>query len=270
MSRFKVGDKVITTLHQLHIAGNFDDRIPESALGANIDGTFREYGAFEEGGLVRMPECLSFVEAATLSCAGVTAWNALFGLTGKQLSAGQWILTQGTGGVSIFTIQFAKVTGARVIATTSSSDRAEILQRLGADHVINYRTNPEWGKLARSLTGEVGVDMVVDVAGPSTLKQSSICVKRDGLINTVGFVGGEEEGGQIPSLLDTWLNLSTARGVWVGNRLQMEEMCRAVEANPERLRPVVDAKNFTLDKLEEAYKYQLSGKHQGKICIAYQ
>jgi NADPH:quinone reductase-like Zn-dependent oxidoreductase len=264
VTRFQPGDRVITTLNQQHVAGSITRETMKYGVGASVDGTMRSIGAFDEQGLVRMPLGLSFVEAATLSCAGVTAWNALFGLPGKALVAGQWVLTQGTGGVSIFAVQFAKAVGARVIATTSSPEKAKILKRLGADHIINYRENVNWGTKARELTGGKGVDMVVEVAGPSTMQQSVESVKLDGIISVVGFVGGEGEG--LPTLLDTWMRLFTARGLWVGSRAQMDEMCRAIEANLDRLRPVVD-RVFPLEQIREAYKYMLSGNHQGKVGI---
>lgn len=234
-------------------------------LGASIDGTLRSIGAFDEQGLVAMPKGLSFTEAATLSCAGLTAWNALFGLPGKQLMAGQWVLTQGTGGVSIFAVQFAKAVGARVIATTSSSEKTKLLKKLGADHIINYRETPNWGSVAKNLTGGSGVDLVVEVVGPTSMKQSVDSIKLDGIISVVGFVGGEAK--ELPSLLDCWINLFTARGLWVGSRLQMEDMCQAIEANLDKLRPVIDSKIFTLVQVKEAYEYLWSGKHQGKVCI---
>ncbi|KAF7554368.1 hypothetical protein G7Z17_g2982 [Cylindrodendrum hubeiense] len=264
VTRFQPGDNVVTILNQQHIAGYLNPQILRSGLGASVDGTLRSVGAFDEHGLVAMPKGLSFTEAATLSCAGLTAWNALFGLVGKHVTAGQWVLTQGTGGVSIFAIQFAKAIGARVIATTSSSKKAEILERLGADHIINYRETPGWGPLAKDLTGGVGVDLVVEVAGTS-MKQSIASLKLDGTISIIGSVGGEVK--EQPGVLECWLNLCTARGVWVGSRLQMEEMCQAIEANPDKLRPVVDPKVFTLEQVKEAYEYQLAGKHQGKIGI---
>ncbi|KAF5516046.1 Zinc-type alcohol dehydrogenase-like protein [Colletotrichum siamense] len=236
-------------------------------LGAGVDGTFRTVGVFNEQGLVTMPEGINFIEAASLSCAGVTAWNALFGLEGKKVSAGQWILTQGTGGVSLFAVQFAKAVGARVIATTSSDEKAEILKRLGADHIINYRNTTDWGVAAKRLTGGVGVDLVVEIAGNSTLKQSVASVKLDGTVVTAGFAGGDGQDQGLPTLLDTWLSLFTARGVWVGSRLQMEEMCKAVEANPDKLRPVLDPKIFKLEDLELAYQYLQTGRHQGKVGI---
>ncbi len=240
----------------------------DSGLGAGLDGTFRTIGAFSEEGLVKMPDGLSFIEAATLSCAGITAWNALFGLLGKQVSVGDWVLTQGTGGVSLFAVQLAKAVGARVIATTSSSEKAGILRKLGADHVINYRETPDWGAVAKSLTGGVGVDHVIEVAGPATLKQSVESVRIDGMIAIVGFVGGAAGGsGEVPSLLDAWLRNFTARGIWTGSRQHMEEMCQAIEANLDKLCPVVDFRVFKLHQLKEAFEYLKEGRHQGKVCI---
>ncbi|KAF6793033.1 putative alcohol dehydrogenase [Colletotrichum sojae] len=267
VTRFKPGDKVLTSMHETHIAGLMTHEIPTFGLGGGADGTFRTVGVFSEQGLVRMPECLSFVEAASLSCAGVTAWNALFGLSGRKLSVGQWVLTQGTGGVSIFAVQFAKAIGARVIATTSSDEKAELLKRLGADHVINYREKKNWGEVAKELTGGVGVDLVVDVAGSSTLKQSVASVRLDGTICTAGLAGGDGKDQEVPTLLNAWLSLYTVRGIWCGSRLQLEELCSAIEANPEKLRPVIDPKVFRLEQLKEAYEYLESGKHQGKIGV---
>lgn len=214
-----------------------------------------------------MPEGLSFTEAATLSCAGVTAWNALFGQSGRELTAGQWLLTQGTGGVSIFALQFAKAVGARVIATTSSNDKAKVLERLGADHIINYSETPNWGERAKSLTGGIGVDVVVEVAGAATMQQSVASLRLDGTMSVVGFVGGEGKGAEVPNLLDPWLKHYTVRGISVGSRLQMEAMCRAIEANVVKLRPVLDSKLFKLEQLKEAYDYVHAGGNLGKVCI---
>ncbi|KAH6973082.1 hypothetical protein BKA56DRAFT_593252 [Ilyonectria sp. MPI-CAGE-AT-0026] len=264
VTRFQPGDNVVTIINPQHIGGSMKPHSLKYGLGGSVDGTLRSVGAFDEQGLVAMPKGLSFTEAATLSCAGLTAWNALFGLAGKSLAAGQWVLTQGTGGVSIFAIQFAKAVGARVIATTSSAEKGRILEKLGADHIINYRETADWGPVAKKLTGGTGVDLVVEVAGTS-MKQSIACLKLDGTISIIGSVGGEVK--EQPGLLECWINLCTARGVWVGNRVQMEEMCHAIEANLDKLRPVVDPKVFTLDQVREAYEYQWSGKHQGKVCI---
>lgn len=267
VTRFQPGEKVVTFINQWHLAGSMNQKAMKSGLGGSIDGTFRQIGAFDEQGLVAMPEKLSFTEAATLGCAGLTAWNALFGVPGRHVQPGHWVLTQGTGGVSIFALQFAKAAGAKVIATTSSVEKAEFLRNLGADHVINYREEPNWGDVAKKLTGGEGVDFVVDVAGPTTLRQSVSSVRMDGVIDIIGFVGGGGLDSAMPSLLECWSNLFTARGLWVGSRQQMEEMCRAIQANPEKLRPVVDGKIFRLEDLKEAYSYLESGKHQGKVCI---
>ena len=268
VTRFKPGDKVVTIINQQFLAGSMTAQTVDTGLGASLDGTFRTIGAFSEEGLVAMPEGLTFIEAATLSCAGITAWNALFGLLGKQVKTGDWVLTQGTGGVSLFAVQLAKAVGARVIATTSSNEKAGILRKLGADRIINYRETPEWGLAAKAFTGGVGVDHVVEVGGPATLKQSVESVKIDGMIAVVGFVGGDAGGEElIPSLLDAWMRNFTVRGIWVGSRQHMEELCRAIEANPDRLRPVVDSRVFKLHELKEAFEYLKQGKHQGKVCI---
>ncbi|KAI1103591.1 NAD(P)-binding protein [Jackrogersella minutella] len=267
VTRFQPGDKVVTMLNPALIAGTFTSQLTRFGLGAALDGTFRSVGTFDEQGLVLMPEGLTFTEAATLSCAGVTAWNALFGLPGKRVSAGDWVLTQGTGGVSVFAVQFAKAVGARVIATTSSREKAKLLERLGADRIINYNETPEWGSKAKELTGGVGVDYVVDVAGPATMAQSVASIKLDGVLVVMGAVGASGETKEMPDLLSCWMNQFTARGIWAGTRLQMEDMCRAIEGNIDKLRPVVDPKVFKLEQLKEAYDYLLSGKHQGKVCI---
>lgn len=222
-------------------------------------------GAFNEQGLVHQPSSLTAIEAATLPCAGVTAWNALYGVSDNQVAPGQWVLTQGTGGVSIFALQFAKAAGARVIATTGSNKKAEVLKKLGADHVINYKENPEWGNEAKKLTGGIGVDHVIEVAGPKSMEQSLMAVKVAGVITIIGFVGGFTK--DQPGFIECLTNLCTTRGILVGSRKQMEDMCLAIEGNPEKLRPVVDEKLFELEQLKEAYEYQWSGQHFGKVCV---
>ena len=268
VTKFRPGDKVITMLLSKFAAGSVDTGMSNFTLGGSVDGTLRTVGSFEEDALVKMPEGLSFTEAATLSCAGVTAWNALFGLIGKQLKAGQWVLTQGTGGVSLFAVQFAKAVGAKVIATTSSNEKTKLLQSLGADHVLNYHDEAEWGRKAKAMTRDgAGVDLVVEVGGPATLRQSVASLKPDGTISVVGAVGRITEDSNIPNLLDPWLNNYTVRGIHVGSRAQMEDMAQAIEANLDKLRPVVDSKLWKLEELKEAYKYLQDGKHTGKICI---
>ncbi|KAM4057185.1 zinc-binding dehydrogenase [Hirsutella rhossiliensis] len=265
VTRFKPGDKVVTLFSQQHIGGPLTPEGAASGLGGALDGTLRSFGAFSEQGLVRMPSNLSPAEASTLPCAGLTAWNALYGLSDNQVTAGQWVLTQGTGGVSIFALQFAKAAGARVIATTGSSEKVDVLKKLGADHVLNYKETPEWGAEAKKLTGGVGLDHIIEVAGPKSMAQSLAAIKISGVITIIGFVGGHTK--DQPGFIDCLTNLCTARGILVGSRAQMEDMCRAIEANPDKLRPVVDKKTFRLEELKEAYEYQFSGKHFGKVCV---
>jgi NADPH:quinone reductase-like Zn-dependent oxidoreductase len=166
--RFRPGDKVTTLFNQAHIAGSLDPYSISTGLGGTIDGCLRQYGAFDEEGLVKAPENLNMLEASTLPCAGLTAWNALYGLEGggRALKMGDWVLTQGTGGVSIFAVQFAKAAGARVVATTSSKEKGEVLKKLGADHVVNYKDDENWGETAKKFTpGGEGFTHIVEVGG---------------------------------------------------------------------------------------------------------
>lgn len=212
-----------------------------------IDGTLRQYGTFNENGLVEMPSSLNWQEGATLSCAGVTAWNALYG--SRPVAPGDVVLTQGTGGVSIFALQFAKAAGATVIATTSSAAKAEILKKLGADYVINYKETPEWGEHAAKLTpkGE-GVSHVIEVGGPNTMAQSLKAVKIDGVISVIGLVGGPPGPGQ-PGFLHVLQNVCVVRGILAGSRVQFEDMNRAIDGM--KIKPYVDEKVFTLEELRE-------------------
>jgi NADPH:quinone reductase-like Zn-dependent oxidoreductase len=153
-------------------------------------------------------------------------------------------------------VQFAKAAGATVIATTSSAEKAEKLRKLGADHVINYKTNPNWGEVARSLTRDnEGVDHIVEVGGAGTLSQSLKCIKFEGVISIIGFLGGADPKAQ-PTVLETLSNICTVRGIYVGSKSLMNDMIRAIEAN--NIHPVVDAKVFTLDQAKEAYEYMVS------------
>ncbi|KAK4617684.1 Zinc-type alcohol dehydrogenase-like protein [Fulvia fulva] len=248
VTRFKKGYKVITLFNQGHIAGTID----ETALAGGVGGQ----------GLVHMPQNLNYLEASTLTCAGLTAWNALYGL--KKLMPGDWVLTQGTGGVSIFAVQFAKAAGAKVIATTSSKEKGNKLKELGADHVLNYKEDTNWGATAKKLTGGRGVQHVVEVGGPNTMKQSLAAVAFDGVISIIGFLGGGKGESQ-PTFLEVLTNICTVRGILVGSRHQFEEMNRAIEAN--NIKPVIDQKVWKLDQVKDAYQYMWDQKHFAKVCI---
>ncbi|KAL2001128.1 hypothetical protein VTN02DRAFT_2195 [Thermoascus thermophilus] len=260
---FKKGDKVVTVFNQGHQFGDIDTRASKTGLGGVFDGTLRQYGVFNESGLLRAPNNLNALETATLTCAGLTSWNALYGL--KPLKPGQTVLVQGTGGVSIFALQFAKAAGAKVIATTSSDKKAETLKKLGADHVLNYKTDPNWGETARKFTpdGE-GVDHIIEVGGPGTLEQSLKCVKFEGVISLIGFLGAKDPRGQ-PAIMDALSRICTIRGVYVGSKQLMQDMIRAIEAN--NIHPVVDQKVFSLEQAREAYEYMWAQKHFGKVAI---
>jgi len=264
VTQFQPGDKVVTLFNQGHQAGSLDRVTIKTGLGGVLDGTLREYGVFDQTGLVRLPKNLDFKEGSTLSCAALTAWNALYGLDSRALKPGQWVLTQGTGGVSIFALQFAKAAGAIVIATTSSQKKADLLKKYGADHVINYNETPNWGEEAKKLTpGQAGVHHVVEVGGPKTMTQSLKAVQIDGVIDIIGVIAGEEKNP--PTFLETLTNICIVRGIFVGSKMQMEDMCAAIEAN--NIQPIVDEKVFELKDLKEAYQYMWDQKHFGKLTI---
>jgi NADPH:quinone reductase-like Zn-dependent oxidoreductase len=266
VTRFQPGDKVLNIFNQGHIGGGMNPQIAATGTGGALDGVLRTYGAFNENALVRSPSNLTPLEASTLACAGLTAWNALFGSLDHTVKAGHWVLVQGTGGVSIFALQFAKAAGARVIATTGSSSKVELLKKIGADHVLNYKDDLNWGETAKKITGGRGVDHVVQVAGAKEMEQSITAIKMGGSIDIIGFLAGVQDENE-PSFLRCLTNLFTARGIFVGSRVQMEEMIEAIEAHPEALRPVIDEKVFKLEQLKEAYEYQWSGKHFSKVVI---
>ncbi|KAI1344469.1 putative zinc-containing alcohol dehydrogenase [Xylariaceae sp. FL0016] len=261
VSKWKKGDNVVTLFNQGHQFGPVDLSSAATGLGGVFDGTLRQYAVINENGVVRSPKNLSPVEACTLTCAGLTSWNALYGL--KQLKPGQWVLVQGTGGVSIFALQFAKAAGAYVIATTSTKEKAETLKKLGADHVINYKEDVNWGETAKSLTPSGwGVDHVIEVGGKDTAAQSLKAIKMEGVITIVGFLGGVKVES---SIIECLTNLCTTRGIYVGSREQMEDMVAAIEAN--NIKPVIDEKVFSFDKTREAYDYMWAKSHFGKVAI---
>ncbi|KAI1112912.1 hypothetical protein F5Y14DRAFT_240986 [Nemania sp. NC0429] len=260
VTQFKKGDRVVTLFNQGHQYGTMTAEASGTGLGGAIDGTLRPYAAYPETGLVRAPKNLSYVEAATLTCAGLTSWNALYGL--KAIKPGDSVLVQGTGGVSLFALQFAKAAGATVIATTSTKEKEAIVKKLGADHVLNYKEDKSWGETAKKLTGGLGVDFVIEVGGADTMPQSLAAIRMEGTIAIIGFVGG---GNVEASLLECLFHLCTARGVYVGSRQQMQDMVAAIEAND--IHPVVDPKVFPIEQAKEAYEFQWAQGHVGKVAI---
>lgn len=267
VTRVQVGDRVMATFHQPNKAGSAEREEPLTAIGAELDGMLREFAVFNEHGLVKVPSHLSWEEASTLPCAGVTAWNALMG-NRVSMKAGDGIVTQGTGGVSLFAAQFAVVAGAEVVTTTSSASKVEAVQRLGVHHVINCNEVPEWGVEARKLlNGGNGADFVVEIGGPATIQQSLKAARLDGTVAVIGQRSGQA-GGQAKlemKLLDAFMYGCTMRRILLGSRNRFEEMIRSIAVN--KIRPVVDQKVFEFDDAPKAFGYLLDQKHFGNVVI---
>jgi NADPH:quinone reductase-like Zn-dependent oxidoreductase len=261
VTRFVPGDRVSTLFFQRWISGRPTPESQMSALGMPIPGAGRELAAFHEDGLSKVPAFLSDHQVSTLACAALTAWRALF--EDARLQPGDTVLLQGTGGVSIFGLQFAKAAGYRTIVTSSSDEKLERARSLGADHVINYRTTPEWGVAARALTGGQGVDFVMEDGGAGTLTQSLKSITLMGHIAIIGVLGGPAEPLQMGSMIATGARL---QGVSVGSRTMFEAMCRAIEAH--RIQPVVD-KVFPFTEARAAFEAMRAGEHFGKIVLSF-
>ncbi|MCI4680212.1 NAD(P)-dependent alcohol dehydrogenase [Rhodoblastus acidophilus] len=261
VSEFAIGDAVVSAFFP-----SWEDGEPEvegfaTVPGDGVDGYARELVTTTAAAFTPAPEKYSHAEAATLTTAGLTAWRALH--DDGRLKAGETVLVQGTGGVSIFALQFAKMAGATVIATSSSAAKLTKLEALGADHLINYKENPNWGQIARDFTGGRGVDHVVDIGGPGTLEQSMIAARVGGHIALIGILTGLT--GELPVVM-ALIKQIQLKAVLVGNRRQQRDMIRAIDANG--MRPVID-KSFGLEEIVEAFKYQESNRHFGKICLEF-
>ncbi|VVN24319.1 Alcohol dehydrogenase [Pseudomonas fluorescens] len=261
VTEFKVGDAVVSTFFPDWLDGQPLVEGFASVPGDGIDGYARQQVTARATSFTRAPSGYSHAEAATLTTAGLTAWRAL--MADDQLKPGDSVLVQGTGGVSIFALQFAKLGGATVIATSSSDAKLERLKALGADHVINYHSTPAWGEQVRKLTDNRGVDHVIEVGGPATLEQSMIAARIGGHISLIGILTGV--AGQLP-LVQALVRQIRLQGVLVGSRAQQQAMVRAIDANG--LRPVVD-KHFELEQIVEAFQHQESNRHFGKICLTF-
>jgi NADPH:quinone reductase-like Zn-dependent oxidoreductase len=258
VSRVKVGDRVAGAFFQKWMAGELTEANARSTLGGDIDGMLAERVLLSEEGVISCPEHLTLEEAATLPCAALTAWNALMG---GRLKAGDSVLVQGTGGVSIFALQFAKLMGAKVLVTSSSDEKLDRAKALGADAGLNYRANPDWEKWCRSETGGVGVDHVVEVGGAGTLERSFRAVRIAGHIALIGVLSGAE--GTI-NPLPILMRSICIRGIFVGSRAMFEVMNRAIAQS--RLRPVVD-RTFAFDQFLDALRHMERGAHFGKIVV---
>lgn len=260
VTKFKMGDHVLGLFFPGWLKGSIDALGFGNVPGDGADGFGAELVAMPETAFTRMPEGYTFREAATLPCAALTAWRGMF--VEGSVKPGDWVLTQGTGGVSVFALQFAKAAGARVISTSSSDEKLERMKALGADHVINYKDNPDWGRKAFALTGGRGVDEVVEIGGPATLAQSIAACRVGGHISLIGVLTGVS--GDVPTAAFFSKNL-TMSGITVGSGEHQEDMISAIEASG--IKPVLD-QDFPLDKIADAFAHQASQKHFGKITLS--
>ncbi|MEN8722862.1 MAG: NAD(P)-dependent alcohol dehydrogenase [Alphaproteobacteria bacterium] len=256
---FVVGDKVMSTFFP-----NWHDGDPslEALLGVpgdHVNGMAAELVAMPASAFTAIPAGYSFEEAACLPCAALTAWRAVS--EEAKIKAGDWVLVQGTGGVSIFALQFAKALGAKVIATSSSDDKLARLKDMGADHLINYKDTPEWGVKARELTGGIGVDEIVEIGGPGTLTQSIAAARIGGHITLIGVLTGVS--GEVPTAALFSSNI-TLKGVTVSSHRAQNDMVALIEKSG--IKPVID-KVFALEELAGAFAHQISGAHFGKIVV---
>jgi len=257
---FQVGDRVVASFFRDWIAGPATRARLDSALGGAIDGMFAELRVLPAHSLVKLPEALSDAEAATLPCAAVTAWSALVSQGG--VAPGDVVLTQGTGGVSLFALRFAKMAGATVIATSSSDEKLARAQELGADHGINYKEIPDWARRARALNHGNGVDHVVEVGGAGTLEQSIKATRVGGTVSLIGVLSGAKNDLRLPLVVTQNMRL---QGVTVGSRDQLAAVVGAMAAGG--VRPVVD-QVFDMTDFRAAFEHMRSGRHFGKICLA--
>lgn len=259
VTRWKTGDRVAASFFPTWLDGELSDAHHAVALGGQANGMLAEEVVLPEHAWVRTPEGWSFEQAATLPCAGVTAWHALH--VASTVRAGDVVLVQGTGGVSIFALQLAKAAGARVIATSSRADKRERLLSLGADHVLDYVSDRTWGKSARAWTGGRGVDLVVDVGGPGTFDQSVEALRFGGTMSLLGVLTGTAGSVNTYGIFHKRLRVA---GVYVGSVAMFEALVRGLEAT--RIAPVVD-RVFAFDDARDAYEHLASGAHMGKVVI---
>ena len=259
VTRVKVGDKVAPIFLQKWLAGECTHEMNNSALGGAIDGVLATYKIFHEDGLVLLPEHCSYEQGATLPCAALTAWHALV-ITGK-IKAGETVLIQGTGGVSIFALQFAKMSGATTIVISSDDEKLAKAQKLGANFLLNYKKHPDWDTAIRDYTDGKGVDHIIEVGGAQTITKSFKAARMGGKISVIGILSGIEGG---INLLPILMKNLCLQGIYVGSRDMFESMNKAISAN--HLHPTID-KVFDFKEAKEAMHYLESGHHFGKVVI---
>lgn len=260
VTRFKPGDRVVGLFLQNWQDGDSSLAKSRGALGGDIDGVLADYVVLPEHGVSQFPAHLSYEEAATLPCAALTAWNALFHVA--HTKPGDTVVIQGTGGVSIFALQFAKLAGARVLGTSGSDEKLERAKALGLDQGLNYKTTPDWSGWVKKHTSGEGADVIVEVGGAGTLSQSMKSIRVGGTIAQIGVLSGTEERLVVTSVLMRQLRLI---GVYVGSHTMMQAMHSAMEVS--NMKPVV-GKVFPISEAVEAYRYLEQGRHFGKVIIS--
>jgi NADPH:quinone reductase-like Zn-dependent oxidoreductase len=261
VTEFCVGDRVVSGFFPLWHDGAPTIADFSKTPGDGLDGYAREIVVTPATWFTKAPQGFTHAEAATLTTAGLTAWRAL--VVEGGVKAGDTVLVLGTGGVSVFALQIAKLMGAKVIATSSSDKKLERLKALGASHTINYKKEPDWGGTVRQLTGGQGVDHVVETGGPGTLPQSIMAVRTAGRIYLIGTL--TPQSGDLPLTL-LMIKQARLQGLVVGSRHHQQEMVRGLETNG--LKPLID-RSFPLEGLADAFRYEESGQHFGKICIEF-
>ncbi len=259
VTRQRVGDRVVGAFFPTWLSGPFLEHHHANALGGSLDGMLREEVVLLEDAWLPIPAWLSFEQAATLPCAGVTAWHALF--EAASLKPGDQLLIQGTGGVSLFALQLARAAGARVIATSSSPEKRERLTQMCALTTIDYRANPKWGEAARAASGGAGVDLVVEVGGPGTFDQSVKALRFGGTMSILGVLTGTQ--GPVDTYAIFHKNIRV-HGVYVGSVAMFGDLLRALEA--AHIEPIVD-RTFSFGEVRAAYEYLASGRHFGKVVV---
>jgi len=261
VTRVKVGDRACPCFNQGWLAGAPDlDRLSKN-LGGPIDGTMAELMCLPEAGVAKAPAHLTHEEAATLPCAALTAWSAL--VTYESLGPGSKVLVQGTGGVALFALQFAKLLGAHVTVISSSDEKIARVKKMGADATVNYKSTPEWAKATRDITEGRGYDHIVELGGEKTLPQSLLCIRPGGTISMIGVLSGGTLTAQLGRIVTRQVRL---QGVTVGHREGFEKMLHAVVQH--KVKPVVD-RAFAFEELKEALAYLKSARHFGKVCIRH-
>jgi NADPH:quinone reductase-like Zn-dependent oxidoreductase len=261
VTRFKPGDRVCPVFFQSWMSGAPNQRRLSLSLGCELDGTMAEFMVLPEEGVALAPAHLDDVEAASLPAAAVTAWRAL--VTEGRSRPGDKVLVQGTGGVSLFALQFAKMLGAHVIIISSSDEKLARARAMGADETINYNTVPEWGKYARETAGGEGVDHVVEVGGQLTMAQSLRAVRPGGTISVIGVLSGATLNVPLGQIVTRHVRL---QGITVGNGDDFAQMARAIALH--KVHPAI-SRVFAFEELHTALDFLASGKHFGKICIKH-